>query len=117
MRNAGWTVFITRCLMGVLGGLVILVAGLELSPYHNFLFWDISGQILGAMIPLGLGYVFARSWEEVAGIFGAFSTLVLALMVVMFLFTMLVRKIHQRKRARHATTIQAVENEKLQSLS
>ncbi len=57
-----------------------------------------------------------RSWEEVAGIFGAFSTLVLALLVVMFLFTMLVRKIHQRRRARHASTIKAVENEMLQSL-
>ncbi len=115
-RKAAWTVFITRFLIVALGGPVNLVAGLELYPYHNFLFWDISGQILGAMIPLGLGYVFARSWEEVAGIFGAFSTLVLALMVVMFLFTMLVRKIHQRRRARHASTIKAVENEMLQSL-
>jgi membrane-associated protein len=108
-RRAAWTVFITRFLIVVLGGPVNLVAGLEQYPYHNFLFWDISGQILGAIIPLGLGFVFAKSWEEVAGIFGALSSLFLALLVVMILLAVLVRKMRQRRRARSASIIEAEE--------
>jgi membrane-associated protein len=108
-RRAAWTVFITRFLIVVLGGPVNLVAGLEQYPYHNFLFWDISGQILGAIIPLGLGFVFAKSWEEVAGIFGALSSLFLALLVVMILLAVLVRKMRQRRRARSASIIEAAE--------
>jgi len=112
-RRAAWTVFITRFLIVVLGGPVNLVAGLEQYPYHNFLFWDISGQILGAIIPLGLGFVFAKSWEEVAGIFGALSSLFLALLVVMILLTVLVRKMRQRRRARSASLIKAEEQDML----
>jgi membrane-associated protein len=112
-RRAAWTVFITRFLIVVLGGPVNLVAGLEQYPYHNFLFWDISGQILGAIIPLGLGFVFAKSWEEVAGIFGALSSLFLALLVVMILLAVLVRKMRQRRRARSASIIKAEEKDML----
>lgn len=99
-RRAAWTIFITRFLIVVLGGPVNLLAGLERYPYPNFLFWDVCGQILGAIIALGLGYVFAASWQEVAGIFGAFSGLVLALLVAIVLSVLLVRKIRQSKRAR-----------------
>src|SRR6266566_7464345 len=112
-RRAAWTVFITRFLIVVLGGPVNLVAGLEQYPYHNFLFWDISGQILGAIIPLGLGFVFAKSWEEVAGIFGAFSTLVFTLLSANVFSLLLVRKLRQRSRARSA---RAAANDPLQLL-
>jgi len=101
-RRTGWTIFITRFLIVVLGRPVNLAAGLEQYPYTHFLFWDVSGQILGAVIPLGLGYIFARSWEEVASIFGALSSLVLALIVVMIFFTLFVRKLRQNRRARVA---------------
>jgi membrane-associated protein len=99
-RRAGWTIFITRFLIVVLGGPVNIVAGLELYPYPNFLFWDISGQTLSVIISLGLGFVFARSWEEVAAVFGSVSSLALALLVALFLFTMLMRRIRQRRLAR-----------------
>jgi membrane-associated protein len=98
-RRAGWTVFITRFLIVALGGPINLLAGVEQYPYHNFLFWDVSGQILGAIIPLGLGYVFAESWEEVAGIFGAFSGLFLAFLVAIVLSVVFVRKIRQSRAA------------------
>lgn len=104
-RRAGWTIFITRFLIVVLGGPVNIVAGLELYPYPNFLFWDISGQILSVIISLGLGFIFARSWEEVAAIFGSLSSLVLAALVALFLFSLLMRRLHQRKQTRRATTI------------
>ena len=98
-RRAGWAIFITRFLIVVLGGPINLLAGLEQYPYRNFLFWDVSGQILGAIIPLGLGYIFAASWEEVAGLFGAFSGLFLAFLSANIFFVLLVRKMRQRTRA------------------
>lgn len=113
-RRAGWTVFITRFLIVVLGGPVNLVAGLEQYPYQLFLFWDVSGQILSVAISLGLGFAFARSWEEVAAIFGAVSSLVLALLVVIILASMFLRKLSQRRRARQIDAIKAAEQEALQ---
>jgi membrane protein DedA with SNARE-associated domain len=123
VRRAGWTIFITRFFIVVLGGPVNIVAGLEQYPYPNFLFWDVSGQTLGAIIPLGLGFIFAKSWEEVASIFGALSSFVLALLVVLFLFAMLMRSIRQRRLAQHASparvevieTLQAQENKARQN--
>jgi membrane-associated protein len=99
VRRTAWAIFITRFLIVVLGGPINFLAGVEHYPYRNFLFWDVCGQMLGAIIPLGLGYVFAASWEEVASLFGAFSGLVLALLVAGVLCVMLVRKIRQRRRA------------------
>jgi membrane-associated protein len=98
-RRTAWAIFITRFLIVVLGGPINFLAGVEHYPYRDFLFWDVSGQILGAIIPLGLGYAFAASWEEVASIFGAFSTLFLALLVAGALSLWFVRKIGQSKRA------------------
>lgn len=105
-RRAGWTIFITRFLIVVLGGPVNIVAGLELYPYANFLFWDISGQLLSVIISLGLGFIFAKSWEEVAAVFGSLSSLVLALLVALFLLGRLMRIIHQRWAARRAGAAQ-----------
>ncbi len=112
-RRAAWAIFITRFLIVVLGGAINLLAGLEQYPYRNFLFWDVSGQVLGAIIPLGLGYLFAESWEEVAGIFGAFSGLLLVCLVAIVLSVLFVRKIRQ---ARRASAIKARTSETLQRL-
>ena len=110
-RRAGWTIFITRFLIVVLGGPVNIVAGLELYPYANFLLWDISGQTLSVILSLGLGFIFARSWEDVAAVFGSLSSLVLALLVALFLLTRLMRRIRQRRLARRAATgiVEAIE--------
>ncbi len=110
-RRAGWTIFITRFLIVVLGGPVNIVAGLELYPYPGFLFWDISGQTLSVILSLGLGFIFARSWEEVAAIFGSLSSLVLAALVALFLFSLLMRRLRQRKQARSANAVQSEATE------
>jgi membrane-associated protein len=96
-RKTAWAIFISRFFIVALGGPINLLAGIEQYPFRKFLFWDISGQILGAAIPLTLGYIFAESWEEVAGILGAFSGFFLALLTAIFLTFLLVRKIHQRR--------------------
>ncbi len=95
-RKTAWAIFISRFFIVALGGPINLLAGIEQYPFRKFLFWDIAGQILGAAIPLTLGYIFAESWEEVAGILGAFSGFFLALLTAIFLTVLLVRKIHQR---------------------
>jgi len=101
-RRAGWTIFITRFLIVVLGGPINFLAGLEEYPYWRFLFWDVSGQILSVLISLGMGFLFAASWEEVAGLFGAFSSLILVLVVAFILAAFLIRKMRQQKHA-HST--------------
>lgn len=98
--RAGWTIFVTRFLIVVLGGAINFLAGVEEYPYRKFLFWDVSGQILGAVITLGLGYISAESWEEVASLFGAFSSLLLAFLVAVAIVAVLIKKLRQRKRAR-----------------
>jgi membrane-associated protein len=113
-RRTAWAIFITRFLIVVLGGAINLLAGVEKYPYRNFLFWDVIGQILGAAIPLSLGYIFAESWEEVAGILGAFSSLFLAFLAAIILFVLLMRRIRQKKASGAA---RAKEEEILQPLT
>jgi membrane-associated protein len=98
-ERTGLAIFITRFLVVVLGGPINLLAGTERYPYRKFLFWDVSGQALGVIIPVGLGFIFAESWEEVAGVFGAFSSLVLAALIALILTVYLLRKIRQRRQA------------------
>jgi membrane-associated protein len=111
--RARWAIFITRFLIVALGGPINLLAGLEQYPYRSFLFWDVSGQILSAAISLGLGYAFAESWEEVAGLFGAFSSLVLAGIVGAFLIVIFVRRIRRRRRANEKEAADAETHELL----
>lgn len=111
-RRAGWAIFVTRFLIVVLGGAINFLAGVEEYPYRKFLFWDVSGQILGAVITLGLGYVSAESWEEVASLFGALSSLLLAFLVAVAIVVVLIRKLRQSKRAR---VIEAEVNNALQT--
>ena len=98
-RRTAWAIFITRFLIVALGGTINLLAGVEHYPYRNFLFWDVSGQILGAIIPLGLGYIFAASWEQVASIFGAFSILLLAFVVAVAVCILFARSIRQKRKS------------------
>jgi membrane-associated protein len=90
-RRGGWAVFLTRFLFSALGSITNLLAGTELFPYRHFLFADIPGEALGAVIPLSLGFIFATSWDAVGDIVGAISLLALALLVVIFLIYRLVK--------------------------
>lgn len=112
-HRAAWTIFITRFLIVALGGPVNLVAGLEQYPYPRFLLWDVCGQILGVLIPLGLGYIFAQSWEEVAGIFGAVSGLLLALLIVVGIAIVLVGNLRQKKSTKQDAPIETEKEHKL----
>ena len=98
-QRAAWAIFISRFLIVVFGGPINWLAGAERYPFRRFLVWDVSGQILGALIPLGIGYIFAASWSEAESIFGAFSSVVLAFLASLLVSIALIRKIRARKRA------------------
>jgi membrane-associated protein len=96
-RRAGWAIFITRFLIVVLGGPVNWLAGIERYHYRSFLFWDIAGQILGAIIPLAIGYSFAESWSEAESIFGALSGFLLAFLTALMIFIWVLHKVRSYK--------------------
>ena len=112
-KGGGWAIFMTRVLFSALGGTINLVAGLEQYPYRSFLLWDVLGEAVGAIIPLSLGYIFAETWEQAAGLFGAFSGLLLALLTAIFFSVLLVQKIRQRRRT---STVKAEVNDTPQVL-
>ncbi len=40
-----------------------LLAGAERYPYRHFLLYDVTGETLGAVIPLSPGYALGACWE------------------------------------------------------
>ncbi len=98
-HRGGWAIFLSRFLVSALGGVTNLLAGADLYPYRRFFIYDVAGEVLGAAIPLSLGYVVGASWEAVGDILGAFSGFVLALAIVIFLVVRLVKMLQGSKDA------------------
>src|SRR5579859_1174285 len=90
-KRGGWAVFFSRFLFSALGGPINLLAGAELYPYRNFLAYDASGELLGACIPLTLGFFFGTSWEAIGDILGASSILILTVIIGIYLIIVLIR--------------------------
>lgn len=101
-RKGAWAIFLSRFLFSALGGVLNLIAGAERYSYRRFLLWDFCGEVLGALIPLVLGYSFGESWESIGNLLGASSGFVLALLVALFLLIRLVKILRQSKPAQQA---------------
>lgn len=97
-RRAAWAIFFSRWLIVVVGGPINWLAGAERYPYRTFLLWDVCGQFLGALIPLGIGYTFAASWSEAENLFGSISSFVLAFLVIIMISATIFRKLRVRRR-------------------
>ena len=95
-QRGAWAIFLSRFLFSGLGGIINLVAGAERYSYRRFLFFDSAGEIVGALIPLVLGYSFGASWEAVGDIMGTISSLAIALLGVIVLLVQLVKMAHSR---------------------
>ena len=108
-HRGGWAIFLSRFLFSALGGVINLLSGSELYPYRYFLICDTSGEALGAMIPLLLGYIFGASWEAVGDVLGYSSFLILCLFVVILLVTGLIRNARSLKRVNVTSIRQPVE--------
>jgi membrane-associated protein len=105
-RRAAWAIFITRFLIVVLGGPVNWLAGIERYNYRRFLFWDIAGQLLGAIIPLCIGYTFAESWNAAESAIGALSGFLLAFLVALIVLIWFLRKLRTYKRSKQEAEAQ-----------
>ena len=95
-RRGAWAIFLSRFLFSAFGGVVNLLAGTEEYPYRRFLLYDATGETVGALLPLSLGYVFGVSWEAVGDILGAVSLFALGFLFTTYLFVRLIRMIRQR---------------------
>ena len=98
-RGGGWAIFLSRFLASGLGGAINLLAGANPYHYRRFLLADVSGETLGAAIPLGLGSIFGASWEPVGSLKGDVSLLFLATLLVVILSISLVRMLRHAKTA------------------
>lgn len=61
----GSSIFITRWLITPLGVPVSLLAGIRKYPMSKFLFCTGSGELLWAVLYVGLGYIFGANWQVV----------------------------------------------------
>ena len=107
-HRGGWAIFLSRFLFSALGGIINLLSGSELYPYRYFLLLDSSGEALGAIIPLFLGYVFGASWEAVGDVLGYSSFLILSLLIVIILVSRLIKNARILKQA-NATNFNQAE--------
>jgi membrane-associated protein len=96
-RRGGWAIFLSRFLFSALGGTINLIAGVEIYPFPRFLLFDFSGELVGALIPLLLGYAFGASWEAVGNLLADISVLVTALVVAFYLAYLLFKMLRRAK--------------------
>ncbi|MGO8951226.1 MAG: DedA family protein [Ktedonobacterales bacterium] len=94
-RHGGWAVFLTRFLVSGLGGATNLLAGATRYRYLRFLLADITGEALGAIIPLSLGYIFGASWEAAGDVLNAATLFALAAVILLVLSVSLARTIRR----------------------
>ncbi len=103
-RRGGWAIFLSRFLFSGMGGIINMLAGAERYGYRRFLLFDLCGEILGATIPLCLGYVFGASWEAVGDIMGEVSGVVIALLFAIILVVRLAKLLRNTSTARKKNT-------------
>jgi membrane-associated protein len=109
-KRGWWAIFLSRFLFSALGGVINLLSGSELYPYRYFLLSDISGEALGALIPLLLGYIFGASWEAVGAVLGYSSFLILGVLIVILLVIRLLRS------AQSLEQVKAVKNSQIEGI-
>ena len=96
-RRGGWAIFFSRFVFSALGSMMNLTAGAERYPYRRFLLYDVTGESLGAVIPLSLGYALGACWEAGGNLLGAFAGFAFTLFLVIVLVRRTVRKLQHSK--------------------
>ncbi len=108
-KRGGLAIFLSRFVVSALGGTINLLSGAEIYPYHRFLFYDISGELCAAIIPLALGYIFGASWEAVGDVLGMVSLLILGLLVAAYLSYRLLRMLQRMPMTKKVASLQREE--------
>ncbi len=96
-RKGGWAIFFSRFLFSALGSMMNLFAGAERYPYRRFLLYDVTGEALGAVIPLSIGYALGACWEAGGNLLGAFAGFAFTLFLVIVLLRRMVRRLQHSK--------------------
>ena len=105
-KRGGLAIFLSRFVVSALGGPVNLLSGAEVYPYHRFLFYDISGELCAAIIPLALGYIFGASWEAVGDVLGMLSLLILGVLVAAYLSYRLLHMLPRMRMTKQVASVQ-----------
>lgn len=111
-RYGVWAILLSRCIVTAFGGCINILAGAERYPYRRFLLYDVIGEIIGAAIPLTLGYIFGVSWEAIGTLLTTISLLVVAFLVVIYLTVQLVRMVRRMATKKRAQLITKVAYDK-----
>lgn len=109
-RRGGWAIFLSRFLLSSVGGEINLLAGANPYPFRCFVLADVSGEIIGAIIPLCLGYWVGASWEAAGDLLDALTLLCLGVCLVVLLAGTLIRTMrHMAHRREEASVNQLIE--------
>lgn len=104
-RRGGWAIFLSRFLFSGFGGVINVLAGANLYSYQRFLLYDVTGEALGAVITLSLGYAFGVCLKAGNNLLTAFSVSTLTLFVFVLLVVHGVKTLQHPKK--HLSLIQA----------
>jgi membrane-associated protein len=95
--KGGWAVFLSRCLLPALGGVINILAGAERYPYKKFLLADVSGEALGIFPTLILGFFFGASWDALGDLITNASILIILVLIAIYLVILLIRTLRGMK--------------------
>jgi membrane-associated protein len=109
-RHGAWAILLSRCVVPAFGGSLNIIAGAEGYPYPRFLIYDAGGELVSATIPLILGYIFGVSWEAIGTLLTTISLFILALLIVAYLTTLLIRTLRRMTATRKAKAITKIEH-------
>jgi membrane-associated protein len=104
-QHGALAILLSRCVVTAFGGCINILAGAERYPYRRFLLYDVIGEIIGAALPLTLGYIFGASWEAIGTLLTTLSLLVVAILVVVYLTIQLVRTVRRIRAAGQAKKV------------
>jgi membrane protein DedA with SNARE-associated domain len=78
-------IFMTRWLLSPLGPWINLASGTAGYPWRRFLFWDILGEVTGAVVFISLGRLFSDSVMALYGVLGDVTWAIAALLAAIIL--------------------------------
>jgi membrane protein DedA with SNARE-associated domain len=82
VRRGGLAILLTRFLLTPLALPTNLIAGSNRYQFNRFFLWMAVGEVIWVAGYMGLGYVFAYSWEALSSFVGNLSGLLVGLLVL-----------------------------------
>ena len=87
----GAGIFLSRWLLTPLGPWVNLISGITGYPWHRFLFFDVTGEVLWVVLYVMLGRFFSNQVQTTQEVFGDFTWLFVGLLAAALLGWQLIR--------------------------